>query len=145
MGSVSELGPIDPNISLGPNQPVPAQFVLQAPQADPIIKQIAASAMAQTRGLATQLLSTGQFASKLADVARAVDELSTRTTYPSHGSVIDCDEAVRLGLNIQRLAPDSDDWKWIWLLRCMHDQDARRLGLVKIFEGRSYSNGVRQQ
>lgn len=145
MGAASELGPIDPNISLGPNQSVPAQFVLQAPQADPIVKQIAAYAMAQTQGLAKKLLETGQFSGKLEAVDKVVGELSTRSTYPSHGSVIDCDEATRLGLNVSRLAPDSDDWKWIWLLRCIYDHDCRRLGLVKIFEGRGLSSAVRQQ
>lgn len=143
MGPVSELGPIDPNISLGPGQTVPAQFVLQAPNADPIIQQIAAYAVAQTQGLATQLLTAGQFASKPNDVANVVMQLSTRNTYPSHGSVIDCDEALRLGLNVTRLTQDLEDWKWIWLLRCVYDQDARRSGLVKIFESRLLSNGVR--
>jgi hypothetical protein len=145
MGPASELGPIDPNISLGPNQSVPAQFVLQAPQAGPVIRQIADAAMSQTRRLATQLLTTGQSANKTNEVAPVVEQLCTRTTYPSHGSVIGCDEALRLGLIVNRLKEDSDDWKWIWLLRCMYEQDARRLGLVKIFEGRTRSNGVRQQ
>ncbi|MBW4022002.1 MAG: hypothetical protein HIU92_02525 [Proteobacteria bacterium] len=144
MGEVSELGPIDPNITLGPGQSVPAQFVLQAPGADPILHQIAASAVSQTKGLATQLLTTGQFASKVADVAKTVDDLSGRSTYPSHGSVIDCKEAQRLGLNVTYFAPDTDDWKWVWMLRCLYEQDARRNGLVKIFEGHAISNSVRQ-
>ena len=106
MGPVSELRPIDPNISLGPGQSVPAHFVLQAPNADPTIKQIAAYAVAQTQGLATQLLTAGQFATKPNEVAAVVTQLSTRNTYPSHGSVIDCDEAIRLGLNVKRLMQD---------------------------------------
>ncbi len=144
MGAVSELGPIDPNIALGPGQSVPAQFVLQAPQADPIIQQIAAYAVGQTQKLATQLLSTGQMSARPRDVAQAVDALSSRNTYPSHGSVIDPEEAKRLGLNVTVLPTSSDEWKAIWLLRCMYEFDARRAGVVKIFEGRSLSNSVRQ-
>lgn len=144
LGVGSELGPIDPHISLGPGQVMPAQFVLQAPNADPIIKQIAQHAVNQTTNLATRLLTTGQFVGREAAVASAVTALSTRDTYPSHGSVIDAQEADRLGLKVTFWSPDSDDWKWVWLLRCLYEQDARRFGLVKMFEGCSISNSVRQ-
>ena len=142
MGCGSELGPIDPFINLGPNQSVPAQFILQAPQVDPVIHQIAAYAMTQTQGLATSLLSTGQLASNLSAVSSVVTALSTRNTYPSHGSVIDVVEAERLGLTVESWTPRSDNWQWAWLLRCLYEQDARRAGLVKIFESSTFSNGV---
>lgn len=144
MGPVSELGPIDPFISLGPTQPVPAHFVLQAPNADPIIKQIAMYAMGQTQQLARRLLSTGQMSGNTANINAVVDALSTRNTYPSHGSVIDCDEAIRLGLRIERFGADDEYYKWVWILRCMYEHDARRDNLLKIFEGRRISNAVSQ-
>ncbi len=144
MGAVSELGPIDPYIPLGPGQAVPAQFVLQAQQADPILQQIAAYALSQTQSLAARLLTSGQMAARPNDVSAVVQALSTRNVYPSHGSVIDCQEAARLGLNVTILSVDSDDWKWLWLLRCIYEHDARRDSLVKIFEGRRLSNAVRQ-
>ena len=145
MGPVSELGPIDPYITVGPNQTIPAQFVLNAPDVDPILKQIASFAMMQTQTLARTLLETGQFSARIPQISQVVEDLSTRNVYPSHGSVIDVSEADRLGLRIKALTADDDDWKWIWLLRCIYETDAKRAGLVKIFEGRSRSNGVRQQ
>jgi len=59
MGIGSELGPIDPNIVLGPGQTVPAQFIVQSAGVDPIIKQIAQYAITQTQQLAANLLQTG--------------------------------------------------------------------------------------
>jgi hypothetical protein len=142
MGVGSELGPIDPFINLGPQQSVPAQFILQSQNIDPVIVQIAQYAMTQTQQLATSLLQTGQLASNQAAVQSIVSALSTRSTYPSHGSVIDAGEAQRLGLNVERWSADSDDWRWVWLLRCLYEQDARRNGLVKIFEGPVISNAI---
>jgi hypothetical protein len=78
------------------------------------------------------------------DVKRVVDELSTRDVYHSHGSVIDHREAARLGLNVTYLGADDPLWKWIWLLRCIYEHDARRRGVIKVFEGRRVSNSIRQ-
>ena len=109
LGVASELGPIDPSIQLGPGQAVPAQFVLQAPDADPIIKQIAQHAVNQTTSLATRLLNSGQLSAKPERVAETVVSLSTRNIYPSHGSVIDAHEAGRLGLNVTFWEASNDD------------------------------------
>jgi hypothetical protein len=59
MGACSELGPADPLVMLSPTQVVPAQFLLNAQQVDPIFVQAAAYAVRQTAMLATNLLSTG--------------------------------------------------------------------------------------
>lgn len=142
MGPGSELGPIDPFINLGPGQTIPAHFILQAPNADPIIRQIAEFALTQTQRLATDLLSSGQMAAEPSRIPQVVDALSTRNTYPSHGSVIDAFEAKSLGLKVDTLSGVSDDWKLIWLLRCIYEQDLRKSGLVKLFESASFSNGV---
>lgn len=144
MGAASELGPIDPFIILGPGQAVPAHFVLQAPGVDPVIHQIATHAVGQTQKLATDLLTSGQMKNNIQAIGLAVEALSSRNTYPSHGSVIDHQEASRLGLCIKYLEPSSEDWGWCWFLRCLYEQDGRRSNFVKIFEGPQVSTSVRQ-
>lgn len=146
MGASSELGPIDPLITLRPGEAVPAQFLVQASdqQVNAIVKQAALYAIKQTQKLATELLQTGMLAGNVSDVDRVVSELSTRDTYHSHGSVIDHKEAQRLGLAVEYLEPSEPLWCWCWLLRCMYEHDARRQNVTKIFEGRKISCSIRQ-
>jgi hypothetical protein len=72
-----------------------------------------------------------------------VQALASRQQYPSHGSVIDADEAARLGLSVTKLGPNDELWQRLWLLRCMYAHDARRAGALKIFEGPNVSNRLR--
>lgn len=141
MGPASELGPIDPNLQINPQTQVPAQFINEAPAADPILKQFAHFAIQQTRKLATTLLQTGMMkGSTPEEVEAVVNKLATRDVFHSHGSVIDAGEAASLGLHIERLAVGDDLWEQLWLLRCMYAYDMQRAHLVKIFEGRKVSN-----
>jgi hypothetical protein len=146
LGACSELGPIDPLLTLKPGQAIPAQFIVQSPQPlDPIITQAAQFAIKQTQKLATELLKTGMLSGKSdQEIDAAVKNLSTRDVFHSHGSVIDHREAVRLGLKVAYLEPSDPLWQWLWLLRCMYEHDARRNGVVKIFEGRKLSSSIQQ-
>lgn len=144
MGPISELGPIDPNIALGPQNYVPAQFVLQTANVDPFILQVAQYAVAQTRKLATTLLQTGMLsASQPTDIDQVVDKLATRNHFHSHGSVIDADEALSMNLNVTKFGLEDELWQKIWLLRCMYAHDLRQAGLIKIFEGCVLSNSLK--
>lgn len=144
MGPASELGPIDPNLNLGPNNSAPAQFISQAPNADPILKQIADMAIAQTTKLATTLLGTGMMNGRPeAEITDVVRKLASRDTFHSHGSVIDADEATALGLNIEKLTAKDPLWERFWLLRCMYAHDLKHANFVKTFEGRFISNSFR--
>jgi hypothetical protein len=144
MGTCSELGPADPLIPINPNNTVPAHFLLAAPTVDPIFQQAARHAVDQTIKLAKSLLSTGMMKGKSdTDIDQVVQALSTRAQYSSHGSVIDADEAKRLGPTVTKLVADDELWQRIWLLRCMYEHDARRAGALKIFEGASISNSLR--
>lgn len=142
MGPGSELGPIDPNLVIGPQQAVPAQFVMQTQNVDPVLFQQASYAVAQTRKLATKLLQLGMMKNEAARVAEVVDKLATRDHFHSHGSVIEAAEAKEMGLNVALLKQDTDLWQRFWLLRCMYAFDLRRAGLIKIFEGRQISNSL---
>ena len=77
------------------------------------------------------------------EIERVVQALASRQQYPSHGSVIDADEAASLGLSVTKLGPNDELWQRIWLLRCMYAHDTRRVGALKIFEGPTVSNSLR--
>lgn len=146
MGVASELGPADPLITVGPNNAIPAHFILSCEPGviDPIIVQAARHAVAQTCKLANELLSTGMMRGEDPQkVSQTVTALSSRDKYKSHGSVIDSREAALLGIKVLNLTPDDDLWQKIWLLRCMYDFDLRRAGAVKIFEGPLVSNTLK--
>jgi hypothetical protein len=144
LGPCSELGPADPFIQIAPNNMVPAHFLVNVPGVDPIISQLADSAIKQTRQIATTLLETGMMKGRDAQAIKdVVDALTSRQQYHSHGSVIDADEAERLGLQVKKLSLDDDLWQQLWLLRCMYEHDATRAGALKIFEGPNISNSLR--
>ena len=139
MSSSSELGPIDPFWN-----GVPTEFLLNAaPGAvDAITIQAAMTARQQTRKLATQLLEGGMMKDRHAEIPALIEKLATRQHYHSHGSVIDVDEAIALGLVVKPLALDDDLWRRIWLLRCMYAYDAGIYGYGKMFEGEVISSAV---
>lgn len=144
MGPCSELGPADPFIQIAPNNMVPAHFLLNAQGVDPVIAQFANHAIKQTAKLATTLLSTGMMkGTDPKKIDEVVQALSSRQQYPSHGSVIDADEAASLGLKVKKLSGDDELWQRLWLLRCMYDHDLTRIGGLKIFEGPTVSNTLR--
>jgi hypothetical protein len=77
------------------------------------------------------------------EIAEVVEKLATRNHFHSHGSVIDADEALAMGLAIDKLAPKDEIWERFWLLRCMYAHDVRQANLVKVFEGRFISNSFK--
>ncbi len=140
MGIESELGPIDPSIG-----GIPAEFVINAPPGsfDTLHLQYADVARKQTRKLAYNLLSTGMMKDySPEEVEDTVNKLATKDHYHSHGSSIDSDEAARLNLKVEKLLPDDDLWKKIWLLRTMYQYDCGIYRYAKLFEGNFVSSAV---
>jgi ClpP class serine protease len=140
MSSTSELGPIDPHVNN-----VPVEFVINAPpgSVNPIELQIAKTFRAQTRKLATDLLSSGMMSTKTAsEVEAVVAKLASRDHYHSHGSVIDANEASSLGLSVENMSSKEPLWQKIWLLRTMYSYDCGRNGYSKIFESTRISSAV---
>jgi ATP-dependent protease ClpP protease subunit len=142
MGPDSELGPIDPFVA-----GIPADYIINAKdviaQRDPILFQTAQSAINQTIELATYLLVTGMLKEKKEPEVRAiVQKLATRQHYHSHGSVIDAEEAIRLGLNVEEYPSSSALWQKLWLLRTMYSFDCQLRGYSKLFEGSQISSPV---
>ena len=139
MSASSELGPIDPAWNN-----VPVEFILNAPAGtvDAISLQAASTAKQQTEKLAKQLLETGMMRNNLQAIPDVVSKLASRNHYHSHGSVIDVDEAIALGLQVLKLGLDDDLWRRIWLLRSMYAYDAGVQNYGKIFEGELVSSAV---
>lgn len=140
MGATSELGPIEPLVN-----GIPCSILLQPQIANsnfPLHK-FGEFALNQSRKLARSLLSEGMMKGKPpADVDSAVQKLSSRDVYFSHGSAINHTEAAALGLKVEYLKPDDELWQRIWLLHCMYEHDARKANYLKIFEGRYRSTAV---
>ncbi|SPR99515.1 conserved hypothetical protein [Cupriavidus taiwanensis] len=139
MSSTSELGPIDPLVG-----GVPVDFILKSPPQtiNPIQLQVALTALAQTKKLAKQLLSTGMMSDKLNDIDATIAKLASRDHFHSHGSVLDCSEALQLGLNVEEIDAKSELWRQIWLLRTMYSYDCGRNGHAKLFESNRLSTAV---
>ncbi|MDP9412716.1 MAG: hypothetical protein M3Q08_01205 [Pseudomonadota bacterium] len=143
MGVTSELGPIDPILTIAPNMRFSAHLLL-GDDVDALIRRTAEDAVAQTKKLATTLLETGMLKGRSeGEIGEMVDKLAGRDHFHSHGSVIDAEEAAALGLRIRLLPLDDHLWQCIWLLRCMYAHDLRHQNLVKVFEGRKISNALR--
>lgn len=138
MSSTSELGPIDPSI-----QGIPAEFIINDPSQNALMKQAATTAADQTKRLAKTLLQTGMMSDRSEqDIADTVEIIATRKRFHSHGSVLDMNEAASLGFKVNIVGNDSQLWKAIWLLRTMYAYDAPRNGHAKIFEGALISSAV---
>ncbi|WP_334042675.1 SDH family Clp fold serine proteinase [Burkholderia ambifaria] len=140
MGPDSELGPIDP--ALGD---IPADFVIKAGQSlgQPLLVEAAKSVVAQTRRLASFLLTTGMLQGiQQADLETLLDKLATRNQYHSHGAVIDHTEATQLGLKVQAYGATDPLWKKVWLLRTMYAYDCQQKGYSKLFESSTISSPV---
>ncbi|KAK43639.1 hypothetical protein BG58_31475 [Caballeronia jiangsuensis] len=140
MGPDSELGPIDPALDN-----IPADFVVKAGASlgNPLLVEAAKSVVAQTRRLASFLLTTGMLQGiNQADLEILLEKLATRNQYHSHGAVIDHAEAAQLGLKVESYEATDPLWRKIWLLRTMYAFDCQQRGYSKLFESAAISSPV---
>jgi membrane-bound ClpP family serine protease len=140
LGVNSELGPIDPQMGVPEFGFVPCQFVANDDSQSPLTRQIARNSVERMQELAKKILHDGMLSDKDEQVVNTtVDKLSSSDSYKSHGAVIDYSEAKSLGLNVSWLAPESKEWKLIWLLYSCYDYDTKIKGMGKIIEGEKFS------
>lgn len=142
MGVTSELGPIEPFLR---GTPVSILSMSEYKNIDFSLHQAAHFALKQTSKLATDLLISGMLSGKVDKdkiVKDIVDKLCTRDLFHSHGSVINCDAAENLGLNIVNLPQSDEVWKRYWLLHNMYCYDSHTRGIGKFFEGRTLSKSI---
>jgi len=80
------------------------------------------------RDYAKRLLVSFHFkgqAGKIKSVGAIVKKL---TGYPSHGFVIDINEAKSLGLNVEELS--AEDWKLLWALYKEYKEELDDIGMI---------------
>lgn len=146
MGPTSELGPIEPIVL----DEIPAtalvNFNTNGDRDLDIAKFHATHALEQTKLVAKRALRH-KMCSDInrfddASLVTIIDALCGRVKFPSHGSVIDAEQASDLGLAVTRLDKNDEIWNRVWLLYCMLRHDAELRNLQKIFETKKVSIAV---
>ncbi len=165
MGYLAELGPIDPQISTSPGQPmVPARsfidgldmvrknvkeegdpasmYLSMLQKVKPELISICEAAIEDAQEYAEKWLSKYMLQSDPAHAKKVAEWLSDGKTYKSHGKVIDYVEAkTKLKLNVEVINPDTELWYWIWELYVRSFMFLKQSGpdVAKLFESEKVS------
>ncbi len=166
MGYTSELGPIDPQVTVttasGKQIQRPAQSFLDGldeikqsvvkegslspvyfpllEHLDPALIDYCNKSIERSKTFAEKWLEKHMFKdnhSKAKDVAK---KLADTQKYLSHGIVIDANEAANeIGLKVDIIAKDDTLWQSIWRLYCDYIIDIAQRNYLKIFESKDIS------
>jgi hypothetical protein len=140
MGPTSELGPIEPAVA---GIPTSILILDRYREVGFSLHMRGTYALDQTRKVAENILQTGMCRDLTPEQVKVlVEKLCSRKEFPSHGSVINHQEAKKLGLNATALDDTSDFWRKLWLLYCMYMFDSKARNLSKIFEQRKFSHSI---
>jgi len=167
MGYASELGPIDPQISIttpeGRTVQRPARSFLDGLEAikekvaqegglspvyypplsqlDPALLDYCNKAIKRSREFAVKWLKTHMCRDNPGKAETIADRLLDVTRYLSHGIVIDEREAREMGLAVEYLPPETPLWKALWALHCIYQADLKGAGgaVTKFFESSQVS------
>jgi hypothetical protein len=162
MGHPSELGPIDPQItittfggeqitrpaqsfldglkeiidSVGTGKLSPAYFPL-LDKLDPALIDFCKKAQQRSEQFAKRFLTEYMLKADPVKAAEIAADLNNVKKYLSHGAVIDADRAISMGLKVTKLGPHDDLWEAYWRLYLelrLAINDAQR-----VYEGRRVS------
>jgi ATP-dependent protease ClpP protease subunit len=166
MSDTSELGPIDPQITIntpdGNTISRPAQSFLDGLQAiqdevkntegtlspvyfpllqqlDPALIDFCRKAIKRAERFAEKWLKRYQCKSAPRTAKQIAKKLLDPKRYLLHGTVIDYNEATTLKLCVKYLPPHDPLWEMIWRLYCTYEIDMRKEKLAKILESESVS------
>lgn len=168
MGHLSELGPIDPQITYklpnGQYVTHPAQSIIdsfnkiekstadkgQLSQAHiPILNNIdialidyAEKARKRAQQLAELWLQGHMLKDDHETASEIAEILSDANKHLSHGRVIDAKEASDMGLKTTFLDKDTHEWNLIWELYCRLDFFMRNTKRIKVYESSTSSLGL---
>ena len=165
MSATSELGPIDPQITL--TQPDgrmiqrPAQSFLDGledikeqiqkeggvnpayypllSQLDPALLDLCKKELRHSREFAEKWLKKYMLKNDESKAETIAKKLADVKQYSSHGIMIDHEEAVNLGLKIQYYESDDNLWQLFWRLHLGYEVAAQQTRAAKIFETRKVS------
>ncbi len=142
MGEPSELGPIDPQVSIttanGETMHRPAQSFLDGLDAivgaaeqelsaayfplldklDPALIDFCRKALLRSEQFAQRFLTQYMLKADPEKAKRVAHDLNDATKHLSHGAVIDAERALGMGLAVDILPPESDLWQAYWRLYC---------------------------
>lgn len=167
MGSPSELGPIDPQITISDTRGEvyhrPAQSFLDGlrdiveetqkagqlspvyfpllDKLDPALIDFCKKALRRSQELATRFLERYMLRSdpdRHDKAVRIAGELNNVEHHLSHGAVIDAEQAQELGLVVRVLGDDDPVWQAFWRLNCEQGL-ALPTATSRLFEGRRVS------
>lgn len=165
MGEPSELGPIDPQITVvtasGEAMTRPAQSILDGlktivesaedqlspayfpllDKLDPALIDFCEKALERSKKFARTFLSEYMLSDDPQKAEDVADELNDVSKHLSHGAVIDATRADEMGLKICELAPNHDLWRAYWRLY-VELRLALPNGSMRLFEGRKTSLSV---
>jgi len=162
MGEPSELGPIDPQVTIttarGEPMVRPAQSFLDGLNAiieqaesglspayfplldklDPALIDFCQKALLRSEQFAEKFLTKHMLSDDPEKAKEVAHTLNHANTHLSHGAVIDAERAIALGLNVELLPYDDDLWQAYWRLYC-DMRTALRESNSRLFEGRRAS------
>lgn len=165
MGYLAELGPIDPQIQIGPfpqntlparsfidgletirkrikeKGDPPTMYLSLLSQIKPELIAICESAIDDSRTTAAKWLKKYMMKNNEQQAELVAEWLSNGINYKSHGKMIDFAEARDvLKLNVERIDPNSELWDYIWELYVRSIEFMRRISnSAKLFESESVS------
>lgn len=155
MSDTSELGPIDPQITLNdghgnlirhsvqsyldayefhaealqknPNDPV-ARIMLG--KLEPATVKLFEAVRDRARKFAEDQLKLGMFRSGTGNFTKIASDLIDTKRWLTHGQMIGWNDAIKIGLSVQYLDPSSEQWQCYWQLYCLQRlaiQDRQKL------------------
>jgi ATP-dependent protease ClpP protease subunit len=162
MGEPSELGPIDPQVTIttasgepmqrpaqsfldglneiitATEQEVPAAYFPLLDKLDPALIDFCRKALLRSEQFAETFLAKYMFRGDAEKARQVAHELNDVKKYLSHGAVIDAGRALDLGLNVELLSHDDDLWQAYWRLYCEMRLTWNGSG-TRLYEGRKAS------
>jgi len=169
MSPTSELGPIDPQITItqpdGKQLTRPAQSFLDGleqikldvarnhgqlnpayfpllNQLDPALLDYCSKAMTRSREFAEKWLCQHMLSGEPDKAKQISERLGSVEAYRSHGMVIDYHEAAKLGLKVDVQDIESSLWQKLWKLHASYDLICRTSGTAKLFESAKVSLAI---
>jgi len=162
MGYLAELGPIDPQLSLGEGPAVPARSFIDGldyireritkygdptqmyyPMLSLIQPQniaVCQRAIDDSQQFAEKWLKAGMLKEDPEQAKKVAEWLSNGVEYKSHGKIIGFEEAQdKLKLNVERIDPQSDFWSCLWELYVRSTHFLGQTNASKLYESESGS------
>lgn len=165
MSDSSELGPIDPQVKLDDGRgnlinhsvlhyldayktysealrrnPSDVTATIMLSKLDPATVELYQGVKDRAKNIAEEQLNRWMFQSKKGNYTKIAADLLDINKYPSHGQMIDWQDATQMELQVEYLPPDGPLWRNYWQLYCLQRYAITDRG--KLFESDCASYAV---